>query len=79
MLALSIVLPVAAILFLSSLTRATFGFGSFYAHLAGLVLQDLKLIGNMVVNDLETMIAGLPPTEMLGAEPEFIKHLTKKW
>jgi phosphoglycerate dehydrogenase-like enzyme len=49
------------------------------AHRAGSVLQDLRLIGTMVVNDLETMLAGLPPTEMLVAEPEFIKHLTKTW
>jgi phosphoglycerate dehydrogenase-like enzyme len=30
-------------------------------HRAGSVLQDLKLIGNMVVDDLETMLAGLTP------------------
>lgn len=49
------------------------------AHRAGSVLSDLKLIGKMVANDLDGMVAGLPPREMLAAEPEYIDQLTPKW
>jgi phosphoglycerate dehydrogenase-like enzyme len=45
------------------------------AHRAGSVSRDLRLIGRMVVDDLETMIAGLPPTEMQVAQPEIIYRL----
>jgi phosphoglycerate dehydrogenase-like enzyme len=49
------------------------------AHRAGSVLGDLKLIGKMVTNDLEALVGGLPPREMLIAEPEYIENLTLRW
>ena len=45
------------------------------AHRAGSVARDLRNIGRMVVNDLETMLAGLPPLEMQVAQPEIISRL----
>lgn len=45
------------------------------AHRAGSVERDLLEIGRMVVDDLLTMIAGLPPTEMQVAQPELIYRL----
>jgi phosphoglycerate dehydrogenase-like enzyme len=45
------------------------------AHRAGAVERDLKEIGRMVVDDLESMLAGLPPTEMQSAEPEIVHRL----
>ena len=45
------------------------------AHRAGSVWQDMHTIGRMVVDDLETMLAGLPPTKMQTAQPELIYRL----
>ena len=45
------------------------------AHRAGSVARDLRNIGRMVVDDLETMLAGLPPTEMQVVQPEIIFRL----
>ncbi len=45
------------------------------AHRAGSVARDLRNIGRMVVNDLEAMLAGLPPTEMQVAQPEIVFRL----
>lgn len=45
------------------------------AHRAGSVWQDMHNIGRMVVDDLETMLAGLPPTRMQTAQPELIFRL----
>lgn len=44
-------------------------------HRAGSVPRDLRNIGRMVVNDLEAMLAGLPPLEMQVAQPEIISRL----
>jgi phosphoglycerate dehydrogenase-like enzyme len=45
------------------------------AHRAGSVERDLRRIGRMVVDDLETMLAGLPPTQMQKAERELVERL----
>ena len=45
------------------------------AHRAGAVERDLREIGRMVVDDLESMLAGLPPTEMQSAQPEIVYRL----
>jgi phosphoglycerate dehydrogenase-like enzyme len=45
------------------------------AHRAGAVERDLREIGRMVVDDLESMLAGLPPTEMQSAQPEIVHRL----
>jgi phosphoglycerate dehydrogenase-like enzyme len=45
------------------------------AHRAGSVERDLRLIGRMVVDDLETMLAGLPPTQLQSAQPELVQRL----
>jgi phosphoglycerate dehydrogenase-like enzyme len=45
------------------------------AHRAGSVLEELKLIGKMVVADIQAMAAGLPPRQMQGAEPEIVCRL----
>ncbi len=45
------------------------------AHLAGSVPKDLRNIGRMVVDDLEAMIAGLPPLAMQVAQPEIVYRL----
>ncbi|MCX6045178.1 MAG: hydroxyacid dehydrogenase [Chloroflexi bacterium] len=45
------------------------------AHRAGSVPRDLRHIGRMVVNDLEAMLAGLPPLEMQTAQPELVYRL----
>jgi phosphoglycerate dehydrogenase-like enzyme len=45
------------------------------AHRAGAVERDLRDIGRMVVDDLETILAGLPPTEMQAAQPEIVYRL----
>lgn len=43
------------------------------AHLAG-GLEEAELdIGRMAVDDMESMIAGLPPTEMQVAQPEIVR------
>jgi len=44
-------------------------------HRAGSVKEDLHLIGKMVVDDLEAMLAGLPPSEMQVAQPEIVYRL----
>jgi phosphoglycerate dehydrogenase-like enzyme len=49
------------------------------AHRAGSVLGELKRIGQMVADDLEAVGNGIPPREMLRAEPEYIRQLTKTW
>jgi phosphoglycerate dehydrogenase-like enzyme len=45
------------------------------AHRAGSVARDLRNIGRMVVDDLETIMAGLPPTEMQIIQPELVTKL----
>lgn len=45
------------------------------AHLAGSVPKELRTIGRMVVNDLEALLAGLPPLEMQVAQPEIVYRL----
>jgi len=45
------------------------------AHRAGSVVQDLRLIGRMVVDDLEALGAGLPPRSMQNAEPELVDRM----
>ncbi|MEM7531703.1 MAG: NAD(P)-dependent oxidoreductase [Chloroflexota bacterium] len=45
------------------------------AHRAGTVWDDMHLIGRMVVDDLESMLAGLPPTKMQVAQPEIVYRL----
>jgi len=45
------------------------------AHRAGSVARDLRNIGRMVVNDLEALLAGLPPQEMQVAQPELVLRL----
>jgi len=45
------------------------------AHRAGSVAKDLRNIGRMAVNDLESMLAGIPPLEMQVAQPEIIYSL----
>lgn len=45
------------------------------AHRAGSVADDLRNIGRMAVDDLEAMIAGLPPMEMQVAQPEIVYRL----
>lgn len=45
------------------------------AHRAGSVPNDLQNIGRMVVNDIEALLHGLPPTEMQLAQPEIVYRL----
>ena len=45
------------------------------AHLAGHVAPHVHEIGNMVVNDLEAILAGLPPMEMQVVQPEIVERL----
>ncbi len=45
------------------------------AHRAGSVAGELRAIGHLVVNDLEAMLAGLPPLEMQVAQPEIVRRL----
>lgn len=45
------------------------------AHLAGSVPKELRAIGRMVVNDIEALLAGLPPLEMQVAQPEIVYRL----
>lgn len=45
------------------------------AHLAGHVREHVHEIGNMVVNDLEAILAGLPPLEMQIVQPEVVDRL----
>ena len=45
------------------------------AHRAGSVARDMRNIGHMVVNDLEAMLAGLPPLAMQVAQPEIVYRL----
>jgi phosphoglycerate dehydrogenase-like enzyme len=45
------------------------------AHRAGSVARDLRLIGHMVVDDLEAMLMGLPPMNMQVAQPEIVFRL----
>jgi phosphoglycerate dehydrogenase-like enzyme len=44
-------------------------------HRAGSVRKDLRLIGHMVVDDIEAMLAGLPPWAMQVAQPEIVFRL----
>jgi phosphoglycerate dehydrogenase-like enzyme len=44
-------------------------------HRAGSVEKDLRLIGHMAVDDIETMAAGLPPLAMQVAQPETVFRL----
>lgn len=45
------------------------------AHRAGSVAADMHTIGHLVVNDLEAILAGLPPMEMQIAHPELVRRL----
>lgn len=45
------------------------------AHRAGSVREGLLEIGRLVVDDLEAILAGLPPQLMQLAQPEFVKRL----
>ena len=45
------------------------------AHLAGSVPKELRTIGRMVVNDIEALLAGLPPLDMQVAQPEIVYRL----
>ncbi|MEZ4870307.1 MAG: NAD(P)-dependent oxidoreductase [Caldilineaceae bacterium] len=45
------------------------------AHRAGSVPRDLRNIGRMVVEDIEAMLAGLPPLSMQVAQPELVYRL----
>lgn len=45
------------------------------AHRAGHVPEDFHAIGRMVVDDLEAMIRGLPPTQMQPAQPEIVGRM----
>lgn len=44
-------------------------------HRAGPIQGDMHAIGRMVVNDIEAMLAGLPPSEMQIAQPEIVLRL----
>jgi len=45
------------------------------AHRAGHVPEDFRAIGRMVVDDLEALIYGLPPTQMQPAQPEIVGRI----
>jgi phosphoglycerate dehydrogenase-like enzyme len=45
------------------------------AHRAGSVREGLLEIGRMVVDDLEAILAGLPPQRMQAAQPELVHKL----
>jgi phosphoglycerate dehydrogenase-like enzyme len=45
------------------------------AHRAGSVARDLRNIGRMVVDDIEALLAGLPPLAMQVAQPEIVYRL----
>jgi phosphoglycerate dehydrogenase-like enzyme len=45
------------------------------AHRAGSVAKDLRNIGRLVVDDIEAMLAGLPPMHMQVAQPEIVFRL----
>jgi phosphoglycerate dehydrogenase-like enzyme len=45
------------------------------AHRAGSVKEEMRTIGHLVVNDLEAILAGLPPMEMQIAHPELVRRL----
>lgn len=45
------------------------------AHRAGSVPRDLRNIGRLVVDDLEALLMGLPPTAMQVAQPEIVYRL----
>lgn len=44
-------------------------------HRAGHVPEDFRAIGRMVVDDLEAILHGLPPTQMQSAQPEIVGRL----
>ncbi len=44
------------------------------AHRAGGGPETYRMIGRMVINDLEAILAGLPPQEMQVAQPEYIRN-----
>jgi phosphoglycerate dehydrogenase-like enzyme len=44
-------------------------------HRAGSIQEELRTIGHLVTNDLEAMLAGLPPLEMQVAQPELVRRL----
>ena len=46
------------------------------AHRAGTVRRDIRTIGRMVADDLEALLAGLPPTQMQVAQPEIVRRLS---
>jgi phosphoglycerate dehydrogenase-like enzyme len=44
-------------------------------HRAGSIKEGLRTIGHLVANDLEAILAGLPPLEMQVAQPELVRRL----
>ena len=46
------------------------------AHRAGSIKEGLWEIGEMVVDDLETVLAGFPPRRLQNAEPELFNRFT---
>jgi phosphoglycerate dehydrogenase-like enzyme len=44
-------------------------------HRAGSIKEELWKIGHLLTNDLEAMLAGLPPLEMQVAQPEIVRRL----
>jgi phosphoglycerate dehydrogenase-like enzyme len=44
-------------------------------HRAGSIKEELRNIGHLVANDLEALLAGLPPLEMQVAHPEIVRRL----
>ncbi|MFD2078293.1 Phosphoglycerate dehydrogenase [Actinopolymorpha cephalotaxi] len=47
------------------------------AHRAGSVREGMWDIGQMVVDDLEAIVAGLPPRRLLAAEPELVGRVVR--
>ena len=45
------------------------------SHRAGHVPEDFRAIGRMVVDDLEAILHGLPPTQMQSAQPEIVGRI----
>jgi phosphoglycerate dehydrogenase-like enzyme len=48
------------------------------AHRAGSVKEGLWTIGEMVVDDLEAIVRGLPPQRLQAAQPETIARYTRR-
>jgi phosphoglycerate dehydrogenase-like enzyme len=48
------------------------------AHRAGSVKEEMWLLGEMVVDDLEAILRGLPPRRLQAAQPELIARYTSR-